>query len=125
MRRAVSILDVAKEAEPLKVAEALSLLATIYVRQDKLAESEPLIKRALEIRRQHLSSDHPDVAQTLSDYAKLLRKMQREQEAEIMYKEALLILSKIEEEQNEIDASETIESSGPEESELVEAAAQE
>lgn len=125
MRRAVSILDVAKEVEPLKVAEALSLLATIYVRQDKLAESEPLIKRALEIRRQHLSSDHPDVAQTLSDYAKLLRKMQREQEAEIMYKEALLILSKIEEEQNEIDASETIESSGPEESELVEAAAQE
>jgi hypothetical protein len=125
MRRAVSILDVAKEVEPLKIAEALSLLATIYVRQDKLAESEPLVKRALEIRRQYLSADHPDVAQTLSDYAKLLRKMQREQEAEIMYKEALLILSKIEEEQNEIDASETIESSGPEESGLVEAAAQE
>ncbi|CAN5264267.1 hypothetical protein BH11CYA1_BH11CYA1_02310 [soil metagenome] len=113
MRRAVSILDAAKEAEPLKVAEALSLLATIYMRQDKLIESEPLVKRALELRRKHLSAEHPDVAQTLSDYAKILRKMQREEEAEEMYKEALSILSKIEEEQNEIDALETGETGEP------------
>ncbi len=125
MRRAVSILDVAKEVEPLKVAEALSLLATIYMRQDKLAESEPLIKRALEIRRANLSAEHPDVAQTLSDYAKLLRKMQREEEAETMYKEALAILSKIEEEQNELEASEALDTNeATESSESMEAAAQ-
>jgi hypothetical protein len=123
MRRAVSILDVAKEAEPLKVAESLSLLATIYMRQDKLAESEPLIKRALGIRRANLSAEHPDVAQTLSDYAKLLRKMQREEEAEAMYKEALLILSKIEEEQNEQEANEAADAT--ESSESMAAAAQE
>ncbi|HNN64353.1 MAG TPA: tetratricopeptide repeat protein, partial [Candidatus Obscuribacter sp.] len=46
--------------------------------------------------RDEFSGDDPDLAQTLSDYAKLLRKMQRPQEAEEMYKQSLSILSRLE-----------------------------
>ncbi len=101
MRRAVSILDTLPDSAPLKIAEALSLLTTIYMRQEKLSEAEPLIKRSLEIRQANLAADHPDLAQTLSDYAKLLRKLKRDVEAESYYKQALAILAQLEESPSE------------------------
>lgn len=97
MRRSLTILEKAPSGvPPSKIADALSLLATIYIKQDKLVESEPLLSRALQLRKTTLSAEHPEVAQTLAEYAKLLRKLGREEEAESMYKDALAILAKLE-----------------------------
>jgi tetratricopeptide (TPR) repeat protein len=74
----------------------MSLLGNIYLKQDKLKEAEPLYKRSLEIRRERLAPGHADIAQALSDYARLLRRLKREDEAEAMYQEAISIMAKME-----------------------------
>ena len=45
------------------------------------AEAEPLFRRSLAIREKALGPEHPDVATSLENYAKLLRKTDREAEA--------------------------------------------
>ena len=94
MRRALKLLESAPSADPRRVADALSSLATIYFRQDKAREAEPLLRRALTLRREHAVSN-PELAQTLSDLAKVLRRLQLNQEAEAMYQESLAMLSQI------------------------------
>lgn len=94
MRRALKLLESAPSADPRRVADALSSLATIYFRQDKAREAEPLLRRALTLRREHAVSN-PELAQTLSDLAKVLRRLQLHQEAEAMYQESLAMLSQI------------------------------
>ena len=44
------------------------------------AEAEPLIKRSLAIREKALGQEHPAVAQSLENYARLLRKTGRSDE---------------------------------------------
>lgn len=95
LRRALTILEKTAGGQS-KIADALSLLSTIYGKQDKIQECEPLLKRSLEIRRATLSPEHPEVAHSLAEYAKILKKLGREEEAESMYKEALAILAKLE-----------------------------
>ena len=95
MRRALKLLENSPSADPRRVADALSSLATIYFRQDKAREAEPLLRRALTLRREHAVSE-PELAQTLSDLAKVLRRLQLHQEAEAMYQESLAMLSQIE-----------------------------
>jgi hypothetical protein len=62
--------------------------------QKRYVDAEDLFRRALEIRRRRLSSDHPDLATTLNDYAKLLRATNRPSEAENMEKRAETIKAK-------------------------------
>ncbi len=52
--------------------------------QGKYAEAEPLHQRALAIREKALGPEHPHVAQTLENYAVLLRQTARADEAERM-----------------------------------------
>ena len=92
----MAIAEQSGKFEPLKMAELYSILSNIYMKQERLPESESLIRRSFELRKSVLAGDDPDLAQTLSDYAKLLRKMQRPQEAEEMYKQSLSILSRLE-----------------------------
>ncbi|MBS1999797.1 MAG: hypothetical protein JSS86_25930 [Cyanobacteria bacterium SZAS LIN-2] len=48
------------------------------------------------MRKARLEPGHADIAQSLSDYAKLLRRLKREDEAEAMYQEAIGIMAKME-----------------------------
>ena len=50
-------------------------------RTRKVREAEPLYKRALAIVEKTLGAEHPNVAIILSNYAELLRIMNREAEA--------------------------------------------
>ncbi|MFQ5915996.1 MAG: tetratricopeptide repeat protein [Nitrospinota bacterium] len=56
-------------------------MATVYQAQGKYGEAEPLFKRALAIREKALGPEHPSVAQSLENYAALLRKTGRGTEA--------------------------------------------
>jgi tetratricopeptide (TPR) repeat protein len=48
-------------------------LAELYIGQGKFIQSESFSKRALKIREDTLGPDHPDVAASLKQYAKILR----------------------------------------------------
>lgn len=96
MRRAVSILEKAgADANQLELAEALSSLGNIYLRQDKYAESEPVLKRALVIYECEAPANDFHMAQALTDYARLLRRTQRNDEAEVAYHKAKEIIQAI------------------------------
>ncbi len=60
----------------------LSNLASLYNAQGRYGEAEPLHKRALAIMEKALGPEHPNVATSLENYAKLLRKTERDAEAE-------------------------------------------
>ncbi len=62
--------------------------------QGKYAEAEPLYKRSLAIREKALGPQHPDVAQSLENYAALLRNMNREDEVAKMEARAKAIRAK-------------------------------
>ncbi|HEY9772979.1 MAG TPA: tetratricopeptide repeat protein [Planktothrix sp.] len=93
LRRAVTILEAANDQE-LNLAELLTFLANIYLRQAKHAECEPLLNQALKIREQALPSDHMEIADTLFDLARLCRKTNRLEDSERMYLRAKEILAK-------------------------------
>ncbi len=66
----------------------------LYDNQSKYAEAEPLYKRSLAIREKALGPEHPDVAQSLENYAALLRQTARADEAERMEARAKAIRAK-------------------------------
>ncbi len=74
----------------------LNNLAVLYYDQGKYAEAEPLLKRALAIREKALGPEHPHVAQSLENYAALLRQTARANEAERMEARAKAIRAKSE-----------------------------
>ncbi len=61
---------------------------------DKQAEAEPLIERSLATRENALGSQHPDVAESLENYAALLRDTGRGTEAGNMVARAKAIRAK-------------------------------
>ncbi len=63
------------------MATSLNNLALLYATQGKYAEAEPLYQRALGIVEKALGPEHPHVAQSLENYAALLRKTGRDDEA--------------------------------------------
>ncbi len=66
------------------MATSLNNLAEIFLAQGKYAEAEPLCKRSLTIRETALGPEHPQVADSLGNYAWLLRETGRETEADKM-----------------------------------------
>ena len=64
------------------MATDLNNLAELYRAQGRYAEAEPLYQRSLAIRKKALGPEHPYVAQTLENYAALLRQTERADEAE-------------------------------------------
>jgi len=63
------------------VATALNNLAWLLKATNRLAEAEPLMRRALEIEEQSFGSDHPKVAIPLNNLAQLLQGTNRLAEA--------------------------------------------
>jgi tetratricopeptide (TPR) repeat protein len=59
----------------------LNNLAELYKKQTRHADAEPLYKRVLEIMENDRGKEHLNVAIALENYADLLRKMNREDEA--------------------------------------------
>jgi CHAT domain-containing protein/predicted transcriptional regulator len=59
------------------VATVLSNLADLYQAQDRYANAEPLLKRALLIRQKALGPDHPDIAVSLNALSDLYSRQNR------------------------------------------------
>ncbi len=66
-------------------------LGDLYRDVGRYAEAEPVYIRALAILEEALDPDHPDIADTLEDYAELLRQVGRDEEAEPMEERARAI----------------------------------
>ena len=62
-----------------------------YQAQGKYAEAEPHYQRALAISEKALGPEHPNVARILENYADLLRKLDRNAEAEELEERARAI----------------------------------
>ncbi len=70
--------------------------ALLYQAQGHYAKAEPLYQRSLAIREKALGPEHPAVAQSLENYAALLRQIARADEAESMEARAKAIRAKYE-----------------------------
>ncbi len=79
------------EADP-----SLTNLALLYHDLGNYAEAAPLYRRALAIYEKALGPEHPDVAQSLENYAALLRKTGRADEVEELEARAKAIRAKYE-----------------------------
>jgi tetratricopeptide (TPR) repeat protein len=69
----------------------LNNLAQLLQATNRLAEAEPLMRRALEIDEKSYGSDHPNVAIRLNNLAQLLQDTNRLAEAEPLMRRALEI----------------------------------
>ncbi|MDA1143296.1 MAG: tetratricopeptide repeat protein, partial [Planctomycetota bacterium] len=76
--------------EPL-IAWAMNELALLLQTTNRLAEAEPLMRRALAIDTQSYGAEHPDVAIDLNNLALLLHATNRLAEAELLMRRALAI----------------------------------
>ncbi|WP_375495654.1 tetratricopeptide repeat protein [uncultured Nostoc sp.] len=65
--------------------------ANVYREQGDHARAESLYSRSLTIRKQQLGSNHPYVAQSLNNIAKLRHIQGRYVDAEILYRQSLNI----------------------------------
>jgi tetratricopeptide (TPR) repeat protein len=75
---------------------SLNNLAWLYKAQGKYAEAEPLYNRALAIVEKALGPEHPNVAQSLENYAGLLRETGRVSKADLLEIRAKAIRAKYE-----------------------------
>ncbi len=75
---------------------SLNNLAALYQAQGRYGEAEPLHQRSLAIYEKALGPEHPDVAQSLENYADLLRETGRGAEAAKMEARAKAIRAKSE-----------------------------
>ncbi len=76
------------------VALSLNNLASLYDKQGRYADAEPLYKRSLAIWEKALGPDHPNVATALTNLAELYTNQGRYAEAEPLYMRSLAIREK-------------------------------
>ena len=80
--------------EDTAVARVLDQLTKYYFCKQNYAKAVPLQKRALAIRQNVLSRDHPTISSSLANLALLYRRLDRYAEVEPLYKRALAISEK-------------------------------
>ena len=85
--------EISKPQDPI-VTEIINNLALLYYTQGKHTEAEPLYQRSLAIQEKALGPEHPDVATSLENYAKLLSETNRDDEAAEMEARAQAIREK-------------------------------
>ena len=73
---------------------SLHNLANLNLWKQRYAEAESPYRQALAIQEKSLGPNHPDLAQTLTDYALLLQKTKRKSEAAAMKARAREILAR-------------------------------
>lgn len=71
------------------LAASLNTLAACYREQGRSAEAERLYQEALDLRRTHLGTAHPDVADSLIGLAMLYARWNRAAEAESFFRQGL------------------------------------
>jgi CHAT domain-containing protein len=80
--------------EHQKVAESLGNLGNLYRKTGAYARAEPLLRRALAIRKKALGQGHPKIARSLSDLAGLYSATGAYAKAEELYLQAQAIQAK-------------------------------
>lgn len=90
--RAVKILESTVPVDSSRLAEGMRILAGLYFQQGKAEPSLPLLEHALLLKQTALGEEHPDVGNLLREYAKVLKKMGRKEEAEKFYLKSKKIL---------------------------------
>ncbi|HEY9732535.1 MAG TPA: tetratricopeptide repeat protein [Drouetiella sp.] len=94
VQRAIFLLEQSRPYDGALLGTCLNMLATIYYDQGFHKDAEPLLTRALTLKEMHFGQEHPELADTLRDYAKLLAKTERNFEAEKVYFQARSILKR-------------------------------
>ncbi len=92
VRRAVTILETTQPIDALRLAEGLRILAGLYFKQGKFEPSMPLLEHAMLLKKTTLGEEHKEVGYLLREYAKLLKKMGRNDEADKYYQQSKKIL---------------------------------
>lgn len=77
--------------EPEVRAELLDAIGRVYTNLGLYSDAEPLLKDALETRREALGSQHPQVAASLHNLAFLKRRVDQAVEAEALRRKAIVI----------------------------------
>jgi tetratricopeptide (TPR) repeat protein len=80
-----------RTADSPELADSLGSLGVLYRKQGRYLEAEPLLQKALALRKQLLGSHHPDVAKSLNNLAFLYKSQGRDSEAEPLYMQSLEI----------------------------------
>jgi len=93
-QRVLRLLEQTIGPEHPTLATTLNNLAIVYEAQGQYGAAEPLYQRALTLLERTLGPEHPNLAAALENYADLLRKMQREAEAETAESRAQAIWAK-------------------------------
>ncbi len=91
LQRSAAAVEMALEGQLEEQANLLALIGGIYTDWGMLEEAEPLLKRALVLRRQFHGSGHPEVASTLNTLGLWYWRTGRYEEAERHYREALAL----------------------------------
>jgi tetratricopeptide (TPR) repeat protein len=94
-QRALSILEESLGQEHPASATFMKRLGRLYVAKGDYAHAELLYKRALKVEEKTLGPDQVVIASTLDDYADLLSKMNRVEEAQILRARVKLIRGKM------------------------------
>ncbi|MGA9771598.1 MAG: tetratricopeptide repeat protein [Blastocatellia bacterium] len=106
LTQVLSILEkVVEQPDDLNLAIPVRKLATCYNAQGKYNEAEPLYNRALEIRRNKLPANSPDLAQSLNDLAWLYYERGNYAQAEPLFNESLAIWKINKDEDSESDSA--------------------
>jgi len=82
------------DPEDPRLTVTLNNLAGLYWDRGNYGAAEPLYERSLAIREKALDPDHPDVAQSLENYAALMRKTGHDDEAVKLERRAATIRKK-------------------------------
>jgi len=94
MKRAVHLYESGPKQDPVEHADYLHSLGTIQYKLDKHKDAEEIMLKVVSIRREALEEDHEDIGRALADYAKVLKKLGKDESAEAIYKKAREILKK-------------------------------
>ena len=84
LNQALAIREELLPKKHLQIARCRRYLALVYEVQDKDEKAEECFKRALDILEEKLGVDHSQTIETKEQYAALLRKMKRDEEAAIL-----------------------------------------
>lgn len=84
-----------QEQEHLDVASSLNNLALINRDQGRYNDAEPLLQKALSIRKRLLGDEHPDVATSLNNLALIYKDQGRYNDAEPLFQEALAMRKRL------------------------------
>lgn len=90
LERVVRMVDGSKVSDLALTARCLSSLARVYVQLGRFNDAEPLLVRALAMKQLNLSEGDAEIIDTLKDYARLLVKTDRQDQADRLYLEARL-----------------------------------